>query len=55
MEAGRPTEGEHTIGDMVERAARAGVIAPILNAVAMLDRRTQEVAFWPQQSVDEAR
>ena len=32
MEDGRPTEGEHTIGDMVERAARAGVSAPILSA-----------------------
>jgi 2-dehydropantoate 2-reductase len=32
MEEGRPTEGEHTIGDMVERAARAGVNAPILGA-----------------------
>jgi 2-dehydropantoate 2-reductase len=32
MEDGRPTEGEHTIGDMVERAARAGVSAPILCA-----------------------
>jgi 2-dehydropantoate 2-reductase len=32
MEEGRPTEGEHTIGDMVERAARAGVSAPILGA-----------------------
>lgn len=32
MEDGRPTEGEHTIGDMAERAARAGVNAPILSA-----------------------
>jgi 2-dehydropantoate 2-reductase len=32
MEDGRPTEGEHTIGDMVERAQRADVSAPILNA-----------------------
>jgi 2-dehydropantoate 2-reductase len=32
MEDGRPTEGEHTIGDMVERGARVGVIAPILSA-----------------------
>jgi 2-dehydropantoate 2-reductase len=32
MEDGRPTEGEHTIGDIVERAARAGVSAPILCA-----------------------
>ncbi len=32
MEDGRPTEGEHTIGDMVEHAARANVSAPILSA-----------------------
>jgi 2-dehydropantoate 2-reductase len=32
MEEGRPTEGEHTIGDMVERAKRANVSVPILNA-----------------------
>ena len=32
MEDGRPTEGDHTIGDMVERGARVGVIAPILSA-----------------------
>jgi 2-dehydropantoate 2-reductase len=30
MEAGRPTEGEHTIGDLVRRADRHGVDAPIL-------------------------
>jgi 2-dehydropantoate 2-reductase len=32
MEEGRRTEGEHTIGDLVERAARHGVGAPILGA-----------------------
>jgi 2-dehydropantoate 2-reductase len=32
MEAGRPTEGEHTVGDMVDRATRCGVSAPILTA-----------------------
>ena len=32
MEAGRPTEGEHTIGDMVEHARRADLSVPILNA-----------------------
>jgi 2-dehydropantoate 2-reductase len=32
MEQGRRTEGEHTIGDMVERADRANISAPILNA-----------------------
>ena len=32
MEDGRPTEGEHTIGDMVRYAAGANVSAPLLNA-----------------------
>jgi 2-dehydropantoate 2-reductase len=32
MEDGGPTEGEHTIGDMVERAARVNVSVPILSA-----------------------
>jgi 2-dehydropantoate 2-reductase len=32
MEDGRPTEGEHTIGDMVRHAARGNVSAPILSA-----------------------
>ena len=32
MEEGRPTEGEHTIGDLVTRAAHRGVAAPILTA-----------------------
>jgi len=32
MEEGRPTEGEHTIGDLVERGARRGVAVPILTA-----------------------
>jgi len=32
MEDGRPTEGEHTIGDLVQRAARRGVNAPLLTA-----------------------
>ena len=32
MEQGRPTEGEHTIGDLVRRASARGVSAPILNA-----------------------
>jgi len=30
--AGRPTEGAHTIGDLVERATRRGVPAPLLTA-----------------------
>jgi len=32
MEAGRPTEGEHTIGDLADRAARAGIDTPLLTA-----------------------
>ena len=32
MEDGRPTEGEHTIGDLAGHAARANVSAPILSA-----------------------
>jgi 2-dehydropantoate 2-reductase len=32
MEGGRPIEGEHTIGDMVEHAARLDVPVPILRA-----------------------
>jgi len=32
MEDGRPTEGEHTIGDLAERAARFGISAPLLTA-----------------------
>jgi 2-dehydropantoate 2-reductase len=32
MEEGRATEGEHTIGDLVKRAAQRGISAPILGA-----------------------
>lgn len=32
MEDGRPTEGEHTIGDLAQLAARVGVSAPLLTA-----------------------
>jgi 2-dehydropantoate 2-reductase len=32
MEDGRATEGEHTVGDLAERAARAGISAPLLTA-----------------------
>lgn len=32
MEDGRPTEGEHTIGDLAERAAQAGISTPLLVA-----------------------
>ena len=34
IEDGRPTEGEHTIGDLMERAARRGVSTPILAAAS---------------------
>ena len=42
MEDGRPTEGEHTIGDMVRYAARANVSAPILSA-ALCNLQVYEV------------
>jgi 2-dehydropantoate 2-reductase len=32
MEDGRPTEGEHVIGDLVRRAAQNGITVPILTA-----------------------
>lgn len=32
IEDGRPTEGEHTIGDLMKRASRRGVSTPILSA-----------------------
>jgi len=32
MEEGRTTEGEHTIGDMVRRAANRGIACPVLTA-----------------------
>jgi 2-dehydropantoate 2-reductase len=32
MEDGRPTEGEHTIGDLADHAVRVGVSAPLLTA-----------------------
>ena len=32
MENGRTTEGKHTVGDMVNRAEKHGVAAPILTA-----------------------
>jgi ketopantoate reductase len=33
MEHGRPTEGQHTIGDLVDRANSCGVSVPLLTAV----------------------
>ncbi|WP_192738941.1 2-dehydropantoate 2-reductase [Bradyrhizobium sp. OAE829] len=32
MEDGRPTEGEHTVGDLAERAVQMGISAPLLTA-----------------------
>ena len=59
MEDGRPTEGEHTIGDLAERAAQAGISAPLLAAARCnlqayeISRREAELAnrtdfyLWP--------
>ena len=45
MEEGRPTEGEHTIGDLVDRAARRGIGAP-----AMSDSGHVWTAPWQEPS-----
>lgn len=42
MEEGRPTEGEHTIGDLVDRANRRGIPVPILTA-ARCNLQTYEI------------
>jgi 2-dehydropantoate 2-reductase len=42
MEDGRPTEGEHTVGDLAERAAQAGISAPLL-AAARCNLQTYEI------------
>lgn len=42
MEDGRPTEGEHTIGDLAKRAAQAGISAPLL-AAARCNLQTYEI------------
>jgi 2-dehydropantoate 2-reductase len=42
MEDGRPTEGEHTVGDLAERAVKAGVSAPLLTA-ARCNLQTYEI------------
>jgi 2-dehydropantoate 2-reductase len=42
MEEGRPTEGEHTIGDLAERAVQAGISAPLLGA-ARCNLQTYEI------------
>jgi 2-dehydropantoate 2-reductase len=49
MEEGRPTEGEHTIGDLVERATRHGLPAPILTA-ARCNLQAHELrrSAWPR-------
>jgi 2-dehydropantoate 2-reductase len=41
FEAGRPTEGEHTIGDLVRRADQRGLDVPILRA-ALCNLQIQE-------------
>jgi len=42
MENGQPTEGKHTIGDLVGRAARRGLATPILNA-ALCNLQAHEI------------
>jgi len=42
MEDGRPTEGDHTIGDLAQRAARHGIAAPLLTA-AWCNQQTYEI------------
>jgi 2-dehydropantoate 2-reductase len=42
MEDGRPTEGEHTIGDLAGRALQAGISAPLLTA-ARCNLQTYEI------------
>jgi 2-dehydropantoate 2-reductase len=43
IEEGRPTEGEHTVGDLMRRAARHGVSAPLLTA-ALCSLQAYEVS-----------
>jgi len=43
MEDGRPTEGEHTIGDLAERAEQARISAPLL-AAARCNLQTYEIS-----------
>jgi 2-dehydropantoate 2-reductase len=42
IEDGRPTEGEHTVGDLAERVARMGISAPLL-AAARCNLQTYEI------------
>ena len=49
IEGGGPTEGEHVLGDLAERAARMGVPTPVLklarcHVAAYEARRTRERA-----------
>nr|WP_244568023.1 ketopantoate reductase C-terminal domain-containing protein [Bradyrhizobium erythrophlei] len=47
MEDGRPTEGEHTIGDLAECAGRLGVSAPLLTA-SRCNLQTYEINRCPK-------
>jgi 2-dehydropantoate 2-reductase len=51
MEDGRPTEGEHTIGDLAERAAQAGISAPLL-AAARCNLQTYEINRSGSKQID---
>ena len=42
IEDGRPTEGEHTIGDLMERAKCRGASTPILSA-ALCNLQAHEI------------
>jgi 2-dehydropantoate 2-reductase len=50
MDQGRPTEGEHTIGDLVERARQRGMAVPIL-----LSARTNLQAYEIARGAKSAR
>ncbi len=47
MQKGRPTESEHTIGDMVEHAVRANVSVPILTT-ALCNLQAYEINRNPK-------
>ncbi|MGD9883532.1 MAG: ketopantoate reductase family protein [Geminicoccaceae bacterium] len=49
MEEGRTTEGEHTIGDLVDRAGRRGLAVPILTA-ARCNLQAYELKRMQEQS-----
>ena len=48
MAEGRPTEGEHTIGDLVRRAGERGISTPILNA-ALCNLQAYEIGRMVRQ------